>query len=128
MTDSKSPMMEVPPQLREMALKTVDQAQAATASFMQSAIKSIDAAPAPLGSLAKQTFALSERNIMASYEHARKLMKAKDLAEVMQLQVDFVRSQFQAATEQFTHMTSAAGNSSATEAVKTQTIDIKTGN
>jgi Fe-S cluster biosynthesis and repair protein YggX len=38
-----------------------------------------------LTDIAKQTLAITEKNLNASFEHARKLMQAKDINEVMQL-------------------------------------------
>ena len=107
MTDPKL-VMEVPAQLRDMAVKSVDNAEAAISSFMESASKSVQVIPSPMGDVAKQTLAISERNLKASFDHARKLMQAKDIAEVMRLQTEFVRSQFSVATEQFQQMTGAA--------------------
>ena len=58
--------------------------------------------------MAKQTLAITEANLKASFEHARNLMKAKDIDEVMKLQSEFLRNQFGAATEQFKQMTGVA--------------------
>ena len=49
--------------------------------------------------IAKQTLAITEKNLKASFEHARKLIQAKDVNEVMRLQSEFLRTQFAAATE-----------------------------
>ena|SRR6267378_7735079 len=46
-----------------------------------------------------------EANLKASFEHARNLMKAKDIDEVMKLQSEFMRKQFGTVTEQFQRMT-----------------------
>ena len=46
-----------------------------------------------------------EANLKSSFEYARKLMQAKDISEVMQLQSDFLRNQFGVATDQFKQMT-----------------------
>ena len=107
MVDPKM-MMEVPSQVRDMALNSVNQAEAAMSSFMQSASKSVDAVPAPMGDVAKKAFALSEKNLKASFDHARNLMQAKDIGEIMRLQSEFIRSQFEVATEQFKQVTSSA--------------------
>lgn len=104
MVDPKM-MMEVPAQVRDMALKSVNQAEAAMSSFMESASKSVDAVPAPMGDVAKQALAISEKNLKASFDHARQLMQAKDIGEIMRLQTEFVRSQFGQATEQFKQLT-----------------------
>jgi hypothetical protein len=67
---------------------------------MDSASKSVAMVPGPTTDVAKQALAITEKNLKASFEHARKLMQAKDISEVMQLQSDFLRNQFGIATEQ----------------------------
>ena len=114
MVDPKM-MMEVPSQVREMALNSVNQAEAAMSSFMQSAGKSVDAVPAPMSNVAKQAFVLSEKNLKASFNHARNLMQAKDIGEVIKLQSEFLRSQFEAATEQFKQITGSTAVARDTE-------------
>jgi phasin len=100
--------MEVPAQVREFAEKSVDQAEKAISSFMDSASKSIATVPGPMTEVAKQALAVTEANLKSSFDHARKLMQAKDISEVMQLQSEYLRSQFGAATEQFQKMTGTA--------------------
>ncbi len=97
--------MEIPPQVREFAKKSVDQAEKAVSTFLDSASKSVAMAPGPMTDVAKQTLAITEANLKSSFEYARKLMQAKDISEVMQLQSDFLRNQFGVATEQFKKMT-----------------------
>jgi phasin len=91
--------MEVPLQVREFAKKSVDQAEKAISSFMDSASKSVDLVPGPMTDIAKQTLAITEKNLKASFEYARKLMQARDINEVMQLHSEFLRTQFAVATE-----------------------------
>ncbi len=100
--------MQVPAQVREMAEKSVDQAEAALGSFLESASRSVALVSGPMSDIAKQALAISEKNIKMSFDHARKLMQAKDIGEVMRLQTEFVRSQFGAATEQFQQVAGAA--------------------
>ena len=57
--------------------------------------------------LAKQALAITEKNLKASFEHARKLMQATDLSEVMRLQSEFVRNQFGEVSEQLRQMAAA---------------------
>jgi phasin len=97
--------MEVPGQVREFAETSVEQAEKAISSFMESASKSVAMVPGPMTDVAKQTLAITEANLKASFEHARNLMKAKDIDEVMKLQSEFMRKQFGTATEQFQRMT-----------------------
>jgi len=117
--DSKM-TMDVPVQVREFAQKSVDQAERALTAFMESASKSVAMVPTPMNDVAKQALAIAEANVKASFEHARKLMQAKDIAEVMQLQTEFLRSQFGVATDQFKQMTGGAA-SAAKDVTKTST-------
>jgi len=48
---------------------------------MESASKSFAMAPAPMGDVAKQALTITETNIKASFENARKLTEAKDMAK-----------------------------------------------
>ena len=112
--------MEVPLQIREFAQKSVDQAERALTAFMEAASKSVAMVPTPMHDVAKQALAIAEANVKASFDHARKLMQAKDVAEVMQLQTEFLRQQFGVATGQFKQMTSGAA-SAAEDVTKTST-------
>jgi phasin len=100
--------MEVPVQVREFVKKSVDQAEKAILSFMESASKSVAMAPGPMTDVAKQTLAITEANLKSNFEYTRKLMQAKDIGEVMQLQSDFLRNQFGVATEQFKKLSGGA--------------------
>ena len=77
--------MEVPPQIRELAERSVDQTEKALASFMESASKSVAVVPGPMTDVAKHALAIAEANLKASFDHARKLLHAKEVNEVMQL-------------------------------------------
>src|SRR6185369_8746006 len=93
--------MEVPPQVREFAEKSVDQAEKAISSFIETAAKSIATVPGPMTDVAKHVLAITEASMKAQFEQTRKLMHAKNINEVMQLQSEFMRDQFGAATDQF---------------------------
>ena len=105
-------MMEVPPQVRELAEKSVDQAEKAISTFVQSASQSVSMMPGPMTEIAKQALTITEANLKTTFDHARKLVQAKDIHEVMQLQSEFVRSQFASATDQFKQMTNATAAAS----------------
>ena len=53
---------------------------------------------------AQQALAITEKNLKAAFEHARKLMNAQEKNEVMQLRTAFLRNQFGIATEQSKQM------------------------
>ena len=107
MIDKTSPM-DVPPQIREFAQKSVDQAEKEISTFIESASKSAAVMPAPMNDVAKQALSITEANLKASFDHARKLMQAKDINEIMQIQSEFLRNQFGIATDQFKKITGAA--------------------
>lgn len=63
----------------------------------------------------------TEANLKTTFKHARKLVQAKDIHEVMQLQSEFVRSQFASATDQFKHITNTTAAASKDAVNKTNT-------
>jgi phasin len=105
------PKLEVPAELREVAEKTIDQAERAFGMFFDAASKSLTAIPG--AEMSKQALSLTEQNMKAAFEHARKLVHATDLQEAMRIQSEFLKSQFTNAGE---HMRQIAG--SAMSAVK----------
>ena len=97
--DQKS-MMQVPPQVREMAAKTVEQAETAFRSFMQAANKATEMLPTSGGDLPKKVMSLTEQNMKAAFDHAKALVHASDINEIMRLQTEYVQKQFAVAAEQ----------------------------
>ena len=66
---------------REFAQKSVDQAEKAITSLMDSASKSLTLVPS-MNDVPKQALAITEKNLKASLEHAGILMHAKDMAGI----------------------------------------------
>ena len=102
MAESK---LEVPAELRDLAEKTIDQAERAFGMFFDAASKSMAAIPGPGSEVSKQALSLTEQNMKAAFEHARKLVHATDVQEAMRLQSDFLRSQFTNAGEHMRQIT-----------------------
>ena len=111
------PKLEVPDELRDLAAKTIDQAEKAFGMFFDAANKSIASMPAPGTDMSKRALSLTEQNIKAAFEHARKLVHATDLEEAMRIQSEFLKSQFTNAGE---HMRQITGSmmSAAKDATK----------
>src|SRR5256885_4444211 len=101
------PKLEVPAELRDLAEKTIDQAEKAFGMFFEAANKSITSMPSPGTEMSKQALSLTQQNIRAAFDHARKLVHATDLQEAMRIQSDFLKSQFTNAGE---HMRQITGN------------------
>src|ERR1700732_1182569 len=99
------PKLEVPAELRELAEKTIDQAEKAFAMFFDAATKSMTSNSSPGAEISKQALSFTEQNMKTAFEHARKLVHATDLQEAMRLQSEFLQSQFTNAGEHMRHIT-----------------------
>ena len=98
---------EIPTEMRDFAEKSVEQARKAFDGFMGAAQRTVDtledstsSAQANTTDWTRKTFSYAEQNISAAFEHAQRLVRAKDVQEAMQLQSEFVRSQFAALQDQ----------------------------
>jgi phasin len=110
------PKLEVPAELRDLVEKAVDQAEKAFGMFFDAANKSVASVSTPGTETAKQALTFTEQNMKAAFDHARKLVHATDLQQAMQIQSEFLRSQFTNAGEHMRQITenvmSAAKNAS----------------
>jgi phasin len=111
------PKLEVPAELRDLAEKTIEQAEKAFGMFFDAASKSMSSMPGGGSDISKQALTFTEQNMKAAFEHARKLVHVNDLQEAMRIQSEFLRSQFTNAGE---HMRQITGQvmSSARDATK----------
>jgi phasin len=98
---------EVPPEMRAMAEKSVEQAKKAIDGFIAAArhaASTVDnqASAARFGAKEVGDLAMryAERNIAASFEFAQSLLRAKDVQEVMKLQSDYAKQQLTVLAEQ----------------------------
>ena len=94
---------EVPTEMRDFAEKSVDQARKAFDGFITAAQKTIETLEGSSSTMqasatdaTRKTLSYAEQNIAAAFDHAAKLVRAKDMQEAFQLQSDFVRTQFTA--------------------------------
>jgi phasin len=94
---------DVPTQMRQFAEQSVEQAKKAVDGFMNAAQKTVvtlesQASTAQSGAkdVGQKVMTFAEQNINTSFEFAQKLVRAKDIQEVMVLQQEFLKSQMQA--------------------------------
>ena len=88
---------EVPTQMRQFAEQSVEQARKAVDGFMTAAQKTVttpetQAEHRPVqrqGRAAQKVMGFAEQNIANSFEFAQKLVRAKDIQEVMALQQEY---------------------------------------
>lgn len=98
---------EIPSEMRDFAEKSVDQARKAFEGFVGAAQKAAGQADETAVSVSSNVRAVgtkamsfAETNIRAAFDHAQRLVRAKDMTEVMSLQSEFLRSQLANMQEQ----------------------------
>lgn len=91
---------EIPTEMRDFAERSVSQARKAFEGFMGAVHKASssvsEAAPAALSGtndVSSKAVSFAEANVNAAFDLAEKLVKAKDVAEVIAIQSEFVRAQ-----------------------------------
>ena len=123
MTEQQQFKLEVPAQIKEVAEKTIDQAERGFSAFIEAANKSVSMIPNPTTDMSLKALSLTEQNMKAAFDHAKTLLQAKDLQEAMRLQAEFLKAQYEAATEQLKEMGNRVRSSGA-DVVK-KTVEIK---
>ena len=98
---------EIPPEMREFAEKSMDQAKQAFDSFAAAtrhAVGTAETQAKTLHSSAREAgqlaMSFAERNVGSSFEFAQKLLRAKDGEEVLALHRDYVSGQMKTLAEQ----------------------------
>ena len=119
---------EVPPEMRDFAEKSVDQARKALDGFIGAAHKAVETFQGSTSTVqssvveaTRKTLSYAEQNLSASFEHAQKLVRAKDMQEALALQTEFARTQFQAMQHQLKELTELAQASARSAAAQAQT-------
>ncbi len=97
----------VPNEMRAFAEQNVAQARKAFEGFIEAANKAVgqmhgraQAAQSGATELAHKSMAYAEQNVAATFEFAQKLMHAKDTAELMGLQSEYLSRQMQVLSTQ----------------------------
>jgi len=98
--DMSAPKFEVPAEIRNMAEKTIEQAEKAFDMFFKAANSSMAPFAHPGAEISKKALSLTEQNMKAAFEAARKIALATDLQEAMQIQSEFVKNQLTNTGEQ----------------------------
>lgn len=103
----KNSGLEIPQEMRAMAEKSVEQARKAFEGYMDAATKAMNTAGGSAGTvqagaseLNRKIMGFAEDNVAASFAFAERLVRAKDVEEVLRLQAEFTRSQMQSLADQ----------------------------
>ncbi|WP_210496990.1 phasin [Microvirga antarctica] len=112
---TNQPGYEIPTEMRDFAEKSVEQARKAIDGFMGAAQKTVDTfegSATTVHSSAKdatrKTLTYAEQNISAAFDLAQKMVRAKDMQEAMQIQSEFVKTQFESMQRQMKEFGSMA--------------------
>lgn len=96
---------QIPPAIRELAAVNIDQARAAYAQLLEAARKAQDLMKSimpsnpvvqGLAEVQERAMTFAQQNLDASFSLANELSKAKDLAEMVQIQSKYAQQQMQA--------------------------------
>ena len=96
-------MTKIPDEIRDMTSKSVDEARKAFESFIEAAHKAtaqVEGTANALQASAKEASAkalsFTEANVKVAFDHAQKLVQAKDPQEILTHQTEFVKKQLAA--------------------------------
>jgi phasin len=105
----------IPNEVRSFAEQSVAQARKAFDGFLQAANQAMgqfqgqaQAARSSANEIAQKSMTYAEQNVAATFDFAQKLMRAKDAAEIMALQSEYLTRQMQTISTQVQDLGQAA--------------------
>ena len=127
MSDEGRDRCEIPKDMRSMAEAGFDQARKAFESFLSGAQQTAssmegrgEAVRSSVREISSKAISYAQQNMTASLDYAEKLVRAKDLSEVMRLHTEYVQGQMKALTEQASDIGQTMGRA-AMDAAKPKT-------
>src|SRR5271157_2317885 len=103
MSPERMPSFEIPAEMRQMAEQSVEQARKAFDGFIAAAQQAFStfegqaaAAQAGAKDVGKKAMSFAEQNVANSFDFMHKLVRARDVQEVMRLHSEFIRTQMEA--------------------------------
>jgi phasin len=107
MSDEGRDRFEIPNDMRSVAEAGFEQARKAFESFLSGAQQTAssmegrgEAVRSSVREISSKAISYAQQNMTASLDYAEKLVRAKDLSEVMRLHTEYVQGQMKALTEQ----------------------------
>lgn len=101
-TETPDPF-QVPPEMRAIAERSLEQARQAFDGFIGAAQRAVDMfgeiAGKGVKDIAEKAMTFAEKDVAISFEFARRLVQARDVQEVLKLQTDYVNAQVQLLSE-----------------------------
>ena len=101
------PQLDIPNEMRVVAERSVEQAKSAFTGYMRAAEEAVsiledrvEASQVGAQDIGNKAMHFAERNVVSAFEFAQKLLQAKDIQELVQIQTEFVQSQMKVLAEQ----------------------------
>ncbi len=127
MSEEGRDRFEIPKDMRSMAEAGFEQARKAFESFLSGAQQTAssmegrgEAVRSSVREISSKAISYAQQNMTASLDYAEKLVRAKDLSEVMRLHPEYVQGQMKALTEQASDIGQTMGRA-AMDAAKPKT-------
>lgn len=126
MASNQPDQFQVPPEMRALAEKSVEQAKQAVEGFIAAAHRTVSllegqAETARKGAkdVGQKAIDFAGQNIASSFELAQRMVRAKDMQEMLELQATYIRTQMQVLSEQAKELGQGASRL-ATDPLKSQ--------
>lgn len=120
MADNPMWNFDVPTQMRQFAEQSVEQAKKAMDGFLSAAHKTAAAlegqantAQSGAKDVREKVMSFAEQNVANSFDFAQKLVRARDVQEMLLLQQEFLKAQVQAMQAQAKDLGTAAAKATA---------------
>jgi len=117
MSDQGRDHFEIPKEMRSMAEVGFEQARKAFESFLSGAQQTAssmegrgEAVRSSVRDISSKAISYAQQNMTASLDYAEKLVRAKDLSEVMRLHTEYVQGQMKALAEQASDIGQSMGH------------------
>lgn len=107
---------ELPPEMRALAERSVEQARQAFEGFMTAAQQAVgafggQAETVRLGAkdVTEKAMAFAQQNIASSFDFAQQIVQAKNVQDLLKLQTEYIQRQMQVLSEQAKELGERAG-------------------
>jgi hypothetical protein len=97
---STTPQFEFPTDMRKMTEQSMEQVRSAINGYLQFFQRAIPGNVMGGSELSNKVLGYAELNVASAFEFAQRLVQVRDVDELTKLQMEFVRGQMQAITEQ----------------------------
>jgi phasin len=126
MATDRAEQFQIPPEMRALAENSVEQAKQAIEGFISAAHRAVSAlegqgetARKGAKDMREKAMDFAEQNITGSFDLAQKLVHAKDVQEMLELQSAYIKTQMQVLAEQARELGQSTGKM-ATDPLKSQ--------